>query len=90
MGQEKLSTRGRVRLVGQGRHLAGLEQALALSEEGSWAGPQLPRPRNRGGGMRGQCAICHRRALPGPGALPRALIYAECALEDLDVDFVFL
>lgn len=76
--------------------LAGAGRALSLAQEGPRfesgraAGRPLPRPRRRGGGMRGQCAICHRRVAPRPGAPPRALIYAECALEDLDVDFVFL
>lgn len=95
----------RGRPVGQGRHLGqarpvrpSRSRAILLSlaekgprfESGRAAGRPLPRPRRRGGGMRGQCAICHRRVAPRPGAPPRALIYAECALEDLDVDFVFL
>lgn len=76
-------------LAGAGRALSPAEKGPRF-ESGRAAGRPLPRPRRRGGGMRGQCAICHRRVAPRPGAPPRALIYAECALEDLDVDFVFL
>lgn len=69
---------------------AGPGRAFSLAEEGPRAGSGPSAGAERGGGMRGQCAICHRRVAARPGAPPRALIYAECALEDLDVDFVFL